>query len=202
MIKVRLHKIGDNENLNIIGSVKVLQLIPNTPIVFLIDEIHDNLEMIQINVTNAIELINNANVRIIGVESHLGGQEWDPERKIYYEDEYDNSFKIVGSANFANALIPEYNSYMYGVEGNEIFNKVFVDLSKGLFNDVTEHPLNEMRSKHFVKTIIDRWKINPSCNIILNCGMDHNTHIEEWINSGSIDNFVGFKASFIRLNAF
>jgi hypothetical protein len=202
MIKVTLNKIGKNEPLNLIGSVEILSLIPNTPIVFLIDEMHDDEVIVQNNVNNANELIRNANVNYIGVESHLGGYEWDTEKQDYNYEEYDNSFKLNGSALFTNNFIPEKRNYVYGVECYEIFNKIFIDLRMNKYSDITIHPLNKLRSKHFLKTIIEKWNINQNGNLILNCGRDHNSHIEQWINNGTIDDIAGVKASYIRLNAF
>ena len=37
-------------------------------------------------------------------------------------------------------------------------------------------------------------------NMILNCGGNHNRHIEEWIKSGEIDKIVCGNATFVRIN--
>jgi hypothetical protein len=205
MIKVTLNQIGNNEPLNLIGSVKILSFIPNTPIVFLFDEHHDNLNnCIDKNIENAIELINNGNIVVVGVESHTGGKEWNIADKCYFEyEDSDKNYKdqkIGRVTKFFDVLSKKYENLVRGVECEAYSDELSNYVGNLSFEEI---PINIERSKHYIKSLFElRLQLNIDGNLILNCGRDHNTHIEEWINKGKIDGIAGYKASYIRLNTF
>ncbi|WP_396194988.1 hypothetical protein [Flavobacterium sp.] len=210
MLKVTLNQIGNSEPLNLIGSVEILSLTPNTPIVFLIDEHHKNLNgCIDTNIENTKELIEKANVVLVGVESLAGGIEWNKENERYVEDDSDvklyNFYKSTwtnGCTTFADSISINHNNKVIGVESMGMMDKIIENIYNGLFTDVTEDPINLERSKHYIKTLFEnRIELNLQGNLILNCGSNHNSHIEEWINNGEIEEIAGIKASYIRLNA-
>ena len=189
----------------------VLRNEENLPTVFLLDENHDNINnCIDKNVDNAMELIAKANVRIVGVESLAGGKEWDRETQKYAENNYnekwyEESVKLYKNSctHFANEVKALYPGYVVGVESIGMMNRVADDYSNNLHRKETgRHALMATRSAHFIKTLFEQYSSkSDSYNLILNCGSEHNTDIENWINSGEIDEIAGTKANYIRINS-
>ena len=94
---------------------------------------------------------------------------------------------------------------LFGVECRDMLDKIQCDLSISdnihYGNPVSLHPLNKDRSKHFIKTLFEHWNSKGSTgNLILNCGLNHNNHIVEFIEDDHIENITGVKANYIRLN--
>lgn len=206
---MNLKEFGIEEPLNIIGTHKILHIEKNATIVFLIDENHENLNgCFDSNIKNAKELINKANVVLVGVESLAGGLEWDKETENYVEDdsnsklyEFYKSTWTNDCTTFADAIKINHSNKVVGVESMGMMDKIIEDDCNGIYKDVTENPINNERSKHHIKTLLEkRNELGLEGNLILNCGSNHNSDIEEWINSGDIEEITGFKASYIRLN--
>lgn len=205
-----LQNLGIEMPLNLQGDLRILRTQIGLPVVFLFDEEHHNEGCLNNNLRNAIELITKGNIGIIGVESHSGGQVWDSNLRRYLEvdDEYDyGSIKIspVNTwPNFANGLKNNVN-FIYGVECYFMMQKLNDDVleigNQYFGKDITEHPYNLERSKHFIRSLFElRAHLHSNGNLILNCGRDHNTHIEEWINTNKIDGISGFRANYVRIN--
>ena len=205
--------LGINLPLKLFGDSRIL--CGEQPIVFLIDENHDNLNScIDRNIQNAKELITNANVEIIGVESLAGGKEWDEETQNYVTDDCNEKYyKEVllkqyknNCPKFANDLCENYRHLIVGVESIGMTGKIEMDFQKGnpfYEQPVSSHPLHKERSKHFIKTLFEYYNSRQLIgNLILNCGSNHNSDIEEWIRNGEIDAIANHKASYVRLNAF
>ena len=201
---------GLEQPLNLFGSIEILHIETNSPIVFLIDETHDNDISTDYNVKNAVELITKANVDIIGVESHRGGRVWDQ-----YYGKYLSTFEIRSVKQYKAAVntypyfalhIPvNYQDFVFGVECEGMLSKIHcnlaVDDNPYFGKPVVNHPLNIERSKHFIRTLFEiRERVNRKGNLILNCGSNHNTHIKEWVDLGEIEIITECKASYIRLN--
>lgn len=194
----------------LIGSIEILHIETNSPIVFLIDETHDNLNSINDNVQNAIELIKKAKVDIVGVESHRGGKQWGDYDEVYrptVEIRNVKQFKksVNTCPNFAIQIPGIYQDFVFGVEHEGMFNKIHCNLSVDdnpyFGKPVVNHPLNIERSKHFIRTLFEiRERVNGKGNLILNCGSNHNTHIKELIKKSEIEDITLYKASYIRLN--
>lgn len=202
---MNLNEFGFTEPLKIIGNYSILHFEKDTPIVFLIDEMHHNQECINNNIINAIELIENANVKLIGVESHSGGAQWDQYDQIYIEGEYYEKEIVNTCPDFANGLTHHKKAKIVGVECRDMLDKIQCELTvkdnPNYGKSVPEHPLNKERSKHFIKTLFEkRNELGGHGNLILNCGSNHNSDIENLIINGEIEKIVGFKASYIRLN--
>lgn len=191
---------------NIVGSIKVLRYEEGLPTIFLIDENHENLnDNITKNVKNAKKLVATSGVTIIGVESHFGGMTFGHYLESFYEApaSYQNE---IGNPEFANQLILTDPNLVFGVESEGMARKIRCQQSTigGPYykKSADKQPLNEERSKHFIKTLFElRTRLAREGNLILNCGLNHNTHIENWINSGEIDDIAGTKVNYIRLNA-
>lgn len=204
-----LTDFGIKQPLVLLGTLEILRT-ELFPTVFLIDEEHHNKECIENNIKNANELIAKANVEIIGVESHSGGKQWDEYKGVYSSDEqYDESINNIfvnDCPDFADELSKNYKDRIYGVECIGMLNRIQCDLT---VNDneyfgkpIAEHPLNKERSKHFILTLFKiRNCLNLKGNLALNCGGNHNSHIKEWIENGTIDEITNCKANYIRLNA-
>ncbi len=187
------------------GKSEIIRFEENAPIVFLFDENHDNPNnSIERNIKNAEILIRFANIKIIGVESLAGGVEWDTEKESYIEevevdkwykktlDEYSSNCTI-----FSDEISIKNTQLIYGVESTGMHDKIF---------EVQEKPekinkLHELRSRHFIKTLSELYTKNDSKgNLILNCGINHNNHIEEWIHNDTIDGVFKVRATYIRIN--
>ncbi len=211
--EIDLNILGIDLPINLYGSHQILRPELNLPVVFLIDEIHDNTNnCIEKNVENARELIDIANVKIIGVESMAGGRRWDYETECYDEDEYHDKYYAKeekefrgGNTLFADGVRAYNQNIVFGVESIGMSDT----LERKLLNqeisitEVKDSPINKARSRHFIRTLFDYWKSNSkNGNLILNCGADHNSHFEEWINNGEIDNIAGVKAAYVRLNTY
>lgn len=210
---MNLSEFGIVEPIEIIGTYDILFFEKDAPIVFLIDENHDNLNnCIAKNIVNAFELIQNVNIAIVGVESLAGGKSWDFENRIYSESYPNKKFDDLfvkryksDCTKFADEIKKLNPSIICGVESFGMTHVIEEDfLPGGLFEgkEITDHPLNKERSKHFIKTLFEkRNELGLDGNLILNCGSNHNSDIEEWVNNNEIHSITGFKASYIRLNA-
>jgi len=203
-----LQKVGLNISIKIIGSLEILLSGTGVPIVFLIDEEHHNDFCTNSNVLNANELINKADVQIIGVESHSGGKIYDiyEEKYITKYDYGKNSNPVNDYPKFAKEIMKYFPQIIFGVECEGMLDKIHCDLT---VNDnqyygkpIPQHPLNISRSEHFIRTLFElRLHHNIDGNLILNVGGNHNTDIENWIKNGSIESLVNQKACYVRLRA-
>jgi hypothetical protein len=207
-----------NESLsNLEGTSEILYFEEGLPIVFLFDENHDDENVIQRNIINAGSLIDNADVELVGVESRFGGQFWSEKTRTYggppneirlYNDQ-------VELANNQNALIATrinmFERWVNQIEGitfTGIDSLNMTNVISDLWNNreineetMVNHPINIMRSIHFIKTILEVHndeQING--NIIINCGRDHNIHIENMINNPEIEIISAHRASYVRIN--
>ncbi len=200
------------EKLELQGSLRILLEEKGFPIVFLIDENHDNLNnCIDKNVKNAIALIAKAKVDIVGVECFAGGKSWDSEKMEYsdnyfnkkLDDRYAESYKS-SNIKFSDGLKLKFNNYIFGVESFGMVHRMGEDFAIGgkyYGTDVSAHPLNNERSKHFIRTLFEHHHDNNlKGNLILNCGIHHNRDIENWIEKKEIEKIANQKASYIRLN--
>lgn len=196
----------------LIGRLTFLRTEENLPIVFLVDEHHGNPNScIEKNIANAFELIEKAKVVLVGVESLAGGRSWDPENQEYSNDYFNKKFDdhlAKGYKNtvtkFADEVEKHSRSIVCGVESFGMMHRIGEDCLEGNFHfgkDVSLHPLNESRSKHFIETLFENYNLKGlQGNLILNCGSNHNSHIEQWVINGEIDDIVGIRANYIRIN--
>ncbi len=206
--KKLLEKLGLDVNTNLIGKIELLSFDENaTTILFLFDEHHENLnDCINNNILNAIELIENGNVNIVGVESLAGGESWDCENQIYSDDYQNKKLDDVfaekyksSCTKFADNLALYSKDVIFGVECFGMMHSIVEDISLGKYIDVISHPLNIERSKHFVKTVVNNYPLKKG-NMIINCGSNHNNHIAKWVKSGEIDQLIEMKINYVRIN--
>lgn len=211
-----LNEIGIENPVNLHGSVKKIRIENDAPVVFLLDEHHGNVnDCIIKNIENAKTLISDCNVVLIGVESLAGGKEWDEETKEYATDNLNEKYykEVIvkgwksNCTTFYDELSKEYSHLIIGVESVGMMNKIEVDIYNQNPQDqssaIQSHTLTRLRSKHFIQTIFDYYTATQlTGNIILNCGSEHNSHIQEWVRNGEIDQIIGLKATFISLNTF
>jgi len=201
-----LQKYGMAEPIKVFGAVT--QLLPrrNVPIIFLIDENHGSVKCIEQNLANAGELVQKAAVTLIGVESRYGGQEWD-DSEGSYKRSYDAGDKLV-AANTCTTFADRMSSSAAKVRGVECFGLVgqmeCESLPGGSWHGkpIKDHPLNEIRSEHFVRTVLElRSSLRLTGNIILNAGGNHNSHIEGWVRDGTIEAKARQEAAYVRVRA-
>lgn len=202
-----LNKFGITTPVTLEGEVRTLRFEEGLPTAFLFDENHSNLNnCIDKNILNAIELINKGRVTIIGVESLAGGKSWDTENREYNEvyfdkkadDYYVKEYKSAGT-KFADEVKKVTKDGICGVECWGMMHNISEDIVLKKYIEASIHPLNIKRSEHFIKTLFEKYSINKG-NLILNCGSNHNAHIEKWVMDGEIDLRVGTKANYIRIN--
>jgi len=199
-----LQEYGIAEPINILGEA--IKLLPNcdVPIVFLIDEAHE-VECIKQNIANASELIQHYNISLIGVESHLGGYEWDDCFTHNYTSRFDSgetSAPVNTYPQFAEAM-KQTGAKVLGVECQGISNELECDLVDNPNNGpIQDRKFNVARSEHFIRTLFQlRRHHNLAGNLILNVGGNHNSHIAKWIADGAIGTKAGQQAAYVRLRA-
>ncbi|WP_289028505.1 hypothetical protein [uncultured Algoriphagus sp.] len=211
-----LSELGIKSKTKLHGKLTIINKNGNGPVVFLFDEHHGNLnDCITRNIENARTLISNCNIELIGVESLAGGIEWDKETEDYVEDDSNErvykEFTIKGWKNgcttFSDSLYQDNSGLIIGVESVGMMDKTELDIINSNPEDQNEaiknHPLTKLRSKHFIQTLLNHYiSNNLKGNIILNCGKNHNSHIQEWIETGEINQIVGINAIYVRLNTF
>jgi len=200
-------RFGFEIPLQIIGSLDIIREEENLPTVLLFDEHHENLNnCIDKNIVNAIELISKGNVNRIGVESLAGGKSWDSQNQVYSDNYPDKKFDDKLASTYTSSSVKfavevrKYNSeIIYGVESFGMMHRLSLDFDIDNSN-VSSHPLHKERSKHFIQTLFENYDFKNGNIFILNCGSNHNDHIEEWVANGEIDKIVGIKANYIRIN--
>ena len=203
------------EKLN--GEFKIIKFIEGLPIVFLFDENHDNPNnSIESNIENAKSLIRNAFVKLIGVESLAGGKEWDEESEDFVKNDDNIKWYTKGLKDyksrctlFVDGLSSNCKAKIYGVESIGMISKIETDVYDNCIDMSTDeqsvyienHHLHVERSKHFIRTISEEYNSRKLMgNIILNCGLNHNNHIENWVNDNTIKEITGCHFSYVRLN--
>ncbi len=178
------------------------------PIVYLIDERHHHNDSIDDNIRIANQLIANNNVRLIGLESHYGGYEYDNGENRYKYKAYVKA--LATSDNIANdclrfeeGLIGE-NFTKVGVENEGLSTKMEVEVSSNpLYGGRPQLHINNIyRSLHFIITLFEEYRRrNIDGNLILNCGSNHNNHIQKFIEQRIIDGITGTPASYYRIRS-
>lgn len=192
---------------DLVGQFKILNFEEGLPILFLFDEDHDNVNgCIEYNIRNAKILIEKANVQIVGVESLAGGKEWDRDTYTYVQDDFNEKWYQKQVQDyfskcriFVDGLKAEYSHLIQGVESIGMHDRIFeVHDYEG-----QRHPLHITRSNHFISTLFENYSLaGIDCNLILNCGSDHNSDFENWILNKSMDKIAGIAASYVRINTF
>lgn len=185
------------------GVVRLIKYEDGAPVIFLFDENHDNPNSsIEKSIENAKMLINEANIILVGVESLAGGSYWDNVSECYEEDPDKHYREDVrkftnGCTTFADGVNKFGESLIVGVESVEIHYRVSgVDENERM-------RLHELRTKHFIKTLLEEYRNQGgSGNMILNCGMDHNSRIEKWVENGGVDEMTNSQFTYVRINTF
>ena len=168
------------------------------------DETHE-AECIRQNIANAKELIQKCNISLIGVESHLGSYLWDDCFTHDYTTDFDNGENLMPVntyPEFADQL-RIFGVPIVGVECQGLANELecnLVDAPNG--EPLGERPFNIKRSEHFLRTLFQLYaQRRLSGNLILNIGGNHNSHIENWILTGTVVKISEREVTFIRLRA-
>ena len=203
-----LPEYGLVQPVSLTGCVTPLLPGSSVPVVFLFDENHTIDECIEQNIANAQALIQSASVKIIGVESHRGGYEWDDYEGKYMPfdlDRFENGENLApvnDCPKFADCLRSS-RAKVLGVESIGMVNQQHCEFAQGgpwFGKPPKDHPLNATRSEHFIRTLLEmHTRRRLSGNLILSAGGDHNSHIEKWIADGSIENRARQKAAYVRV---
>jgi len=192
---------GVNQPLNLLGTITVLRAIEKAPVIFLIDETHEE-SCIKQNVSNATELVGKCGIKLVGVESLYGGFVWDDVIHRGYTEGFEQGDRLEPANNFpqfADAL-RKLDVPVVGLECQGLANALESDCVDNPGPPIGDRPLNLERSRHFVRTLFEiATQRNLTGNMILNAGGNHNTHIATWVADGSIDSMVPVVASYVRL---
>jgi hypothetical protein len=174
------------------------------------------------NVSNAIKLILEGGVKLVGLESHLGGRVWEYGKyKTHWQDgifidlqspitpvkhSTEGTDSLLKHTQFADGLI-EYvekenlSLNLKGVECEGLHDEVHCLICDGGDKSEIER-LHEFRSKHFLETLLHYYRGDSRGNMILNVGKNHCQHIEKWVTEEILD-MIGKDAldfSYIRVS--
>ncbi|MEI6781980.1 MAG: hypothetical protein WCQ21_13790 [Verrucomicrobiota bacterium] len=198
---------GIERPVSLLGGVTPLLPGRDVPVVFLIDENHGIDECINQNIANARSLVQSAGVTLIDVESHAGGYQWDDYEGKYHPfdqnrcDNGDNSSPLNTCPKFADSLRGA-GATIVGVECRGMLDQQQCDFVPGGSwegRPAGEHPLNALRSEHYIRTLLEmRSRRGLTGNLILNAGGAHISHIEQWIRDASIEAKANAKAAYVR----
>ncbi len=199
-----LRDLGIEQPIRILGNLLKLSSERATPVVFLVDETHA-VDCIRQNIENSKELMEYCGIAFAGVESHTGGFKWDDCYQHTYTGEFDsgeNLTPVNSYPQFAEGL-RRLGLPVFGVECQGLSNELECDLiDNPSGGPIASRQLNLARSEHFIRTLFQmRDKHGLDGNMILNVGGNHNTHICNWIQDGSIEARVGHRAAYVRLRA-
>lgn len=189
MTQYNLAHLGVQHLLEIEGVLTEVDIAAGGPIVFLIDESHGHAASIAQNVANVEHLIEHANVRLIGVESHhpadvgIGEQAGD-----------------VVDPTFANDLSGNPDADIAGVESLELFGLMDNDTGAMPPAEIAAYPVNYLRS-YFFLTALFRHRRHRAVNgnIVLNAGRNHINHIRQLIGWGGAHQLAGTAARYVHI---
>lgn len=177
------------------------------PTVFLIDEHHNHNFSTDNNIEIARDLISNNSLRLIGVESHYGGYKYDNGTRRY-ENEYCEAEVCTHTiANTYTRFIDELsneNVIRIGVESEGLSDQIVFDaIENPIYRSQPYLHVNSIfRSIHFIITLFEEYKRrNIAGNLMLNCGSNHNNHIQMFIEQHIIDGITLTPASYYRIRS-
>ncbi len=186
------------------GDLHILLPGRGVPVVFLIDETHAP-DCINQNLLNAKELIDHCGVSFAGVESLYGGYKWDDCYHHRYTQEFDRGDNPTAANEYPQFAegIRKLGVPPLGVECRGLSNELECDLTDNPPPPpIKDRAFNIARSKHFIRTLFQlRSKHSLGGNLILNAGGNHNSHIANWIQDGTVESMAGEKAAYVRLRA-
>lgn len=178
-------------HLAIEGLVTELSVAAGQPIVFLIDESHGHAASTQQNIANVDQLLEHADVRLIGVESHhvddvgMGDQCSD-----------------VVDPTFANQFNGHEHADVAGVESAELFGVMNDDTVEMPVGEIAVYPMNYLRSYYFLMALFrHRRRRGLGGNMVLNAGRNHIDHIRQLVAWGGAHQLAGTAASYIHIRA-
>jgi hypothetical protein len=195
-----LNHLGIEHVLQIEGTLTEVNTAPNQPIVFLIDESHGHAPSIGENIANVQQLIDHANVRLIGVESHhpsdmgIGDQASD-----LVEATFANHFN-----DLPGVVVAEQDEMLNvrGVESRELFELMEQDTVDIPEADRAVYPVNYLRSYYFLLALFrHRRRLELDGNLVLNAGRNHIDHIRQLVAQGGAQQLAGTAASYIHIRA-
>ncbi len=153
------------------------------PYIFLLDEYHKNGLVIADNIEIAKTLIHEQGVYLIGVEDYSSKN--DPYTgNVSHAMDYNSA--LLPDANcitddetpFADALL-KCGIPVVGVDSSGCKDDIILSFNGKPFN--SDYPANLCRSKNFVLSLfVERAERRLNCNVLINCGSDHNAHIFEF----------------------
>ena len=184
-----LSHLGIAQPVNIEGVVIELHS-DGMPVLFLIEEHHTTPECIAQNIANLTQLVANADVKLIGVESHVLG---DAAPGTVCNDHPE----------VANTFLNQAGVTVVGVESAELCNQIEEDIFDGFWaTGANTHPNNYLRSYFYLAGLFRfRRERGLDGNLALNAGRAHIDHIEKMVRCGRADELAGQAVAYVRVRA-
>lgn len=175
------------------ATVTGIALQVDSPTVFLFDEHHPSDALIENNIAIARTLIRIAGITLIGVEGCAGDRISLRDLMIPIPNRH-----FGGRHLFTSAMLACPGIEVVGVDSPELSRRIQDDCQQGTFAP-GNHPAEELRSEHMVRTIIQKIQARENVRaVILNAGADHNGHIQTILLSAKRDAVGAGAVSFIR----
>lgn len=173
-----------------------LSLQIDSPTVFLFDEHHPSDALIKDNIAIAKTLIRSAGVTLIGVEGCAGDEISRRDLLMPIPNRH-----FGGRHLFTSAMLACPGMEIVGVDSPELSRRIEDDCQQGKW--VPEnHPAQELRSEHMVKTIIQKLQARGNVKAaILNAGANHNDHIQTIVMESKRNQVGADIVSFVRVRS-
>ena len=155
----------------------------NQPYIFLLDENHDMADVISDNLEIAYELIADYGVGLVGVEDYAS--RIDPYKGDVCHPRHHSTAELpyahyIGTETRFAKGIQNHGAIVVGVDSEGL--KCEIEMTCKSIDDVSNHPANVLRSENFVMSLFqERQYRGLECNVLINCGADHNQHILDFV---------------------
>jgi hypothetical protein len=178
------------------ATVTGIALRVDSPTVFLFDEHHPSDALIEDNIAIAKTLIRIAGVTLIGVEGCAGDGISRRDLMMPIPNRH-----FGGRHLFTSAMLACPGMEIVGVDSPELSRRIDEDCQQGKW--VPEnHPAQELRSEHMVKTIIQKLQARSNVKAaILNAGANHNDHIQKIVMDTKRNQIGADTVSFVRVRS-
>jgi hypothetical protein len=168
----------------------------DSPTVFLFDEYHLYNALIDDNVAIAKTLIQIAGVTLTGVEGFAGDRITLQDIMVPVSERCFSR-----GIRFTSAMLACLGMEVVGVDSPELSRRIEEDCQQGKWAP-ENHPAEELRSEHMVKTIIGKLQARGNVKAaILNAGADHNDDIQTIVLDAKRNRVGAGTVSFIRVRS-
>jgi hypothetical protein len=178
------------------ATVTGIALQVDSPTVFLFDEHHPSDALIEDNIAIARTLIRIGGVTLIGVEGCAGDRISLRDLMIPISGRH-----FGGRHLFTSAMLACPGMEVVGVDSPELSSRIEEDCQQGKWAP-GNHPAEELRSEHMVKTIIQKLQARGNVKAaILNTGARHNDDVQNIVLSARCSQVGADVVSFVRVRS-